>query len=170
MLYLWGNCWSLSLCSPNLFYILLWPLVLSRPLRQLLLKKRKRQVHIDQDLHVYCQDCDLFYCVFLFGLSCFSVSCQKHQETWCKYFHSPYILGYTVFSCCKFMNVLSKEKWVMVYTNWVICTFTLCFIMSSLQLLFQRRNPWSKCKQDGQLTKNVNTRFYPARQHLNLGL
>lgn len=23
MLYLWWNCWSLSLCSPNLFYILL---------------------------------------------------------------------------------------------------------------------------------------------------
>lgn len=40
MLYLWGNCRSLSLCSPNLFYILLWPLVLSRPLRQLLWKKK----------------------------------------------------------------------------------------------------------------------------------
>lgn len=70
MLYLWGNCWSLSLCSPNLFYILLWPLVLSRPLRQLLLKKeekkgKRRQVHIDQDLHVHCQDCDLFLLCFL---------------------------------------------------------------------------------------------------------
>lgn len=25
------------------------------------MEKRKRQVHIDQDLHVYCQDRDLFF-------------------------------------------------------------------------------------------------------------
>lgn len=43
MLYLWLNCWSLSLCSPNLFYILLWLLVLSRPLQQLLLRKREKK-------------------------------------------------------------------------------------------------------------------------------
>lgn len=107
MLYLWGNCWSLSLCSPNLFYILLWPLVLSRPLQQLLLKKRKRQVHIDQDLHVYCQDCDLFYCVFVFRLNCFFI-CVTHQrqrqnpqmssEHICILLHAS---GYTTFSCCK---------------------------------------------------------------------
>lgn len=108
MLYLWGNCWSLSLCSPNLFYILLWPLVLSRPLRQLLLKKGKRKAHIDQDLHVYCQDCDLFYCgvffgFFLFGPSCFSGSCQKYQENLYKYFrdisvsfHVVYLLMYFI--------------------------------------------------------------------------
>lgn len=51
--------------------------------------EKEKKVYIDQDLHVYCQDCDLFYCVFLFGLNCFSVSCQQRQETWCKYFHSP---------------------------------------------------------------------------------
>lgn len=77
MLYLWRNCRSLSLCSPNLFYILLWLLVLSRPLQQLLLRKRggkkkKRQVHIDQDLQVYCRDSDLFQRVFLFGWKCFT--------------------------------------------------------------------------------------------------
>lgn len=43
MLYLWLNCRSLSLCSPNLFYILLWLLVLSRPLQQLLLRKREKK-------------------------------------------------------------------------------------------------------------------------------
>lgn len=92
MLYLWGNCWSLSLCSPNLFYILLWPLVLSRPLQQLLLKKRKRQVHIDQDLHVYCQDCDLFYCVFVFRLNCFSsVSLIKDKGKTRKCLQSTYV-------------------------------------------------------------------------------
>lgn len=39
--------------------------------------EKEEKVYIDQDLHVYCQDCDLFYCVFLFGLNCFSVSCQQ---------------------------------------------------------------------------------------------
>lgn len=80
MLYLWGNCQSLSLCSPNLFYILLWPLVLSRPLRQLLWKSGGgggRRVHIDQDLHVYCPGGDLFFIFYLFFTPCgisFSVS------------------------------------------------------------------------------------------------
>lgn len=77
MLYLWGNCRSLSLCSPNLFYILLWLLVLSRPLQQLLLEKKKknekgggRQAAIDHDLHVYFQQCDLLDGVFLFWGPC----------------------------------------------------------------------------------------------------
>lgn len=106
MLYLWGNCWSLSLCSPNLFYILLWPLVLSRPLRQLLLKKRKRQVHIDQDLHVYCQDCDLFYCVFVSGTASHLCHSSKAPRT-LVLMSSEHIwillhaLGYTFLSCCK---------------------------------------------------------------------
>lgn len=104
MLYLWGNCWSLSLCSPNLFYILLWPLVLSRPLRQLLLKKGKRKAHIDQDLHVYCRDCDLFCRVFLFGLSCFSGSCQKRQETLCKCFHNLSVSLHVVFLLMHFLR------------------------------------------------------------------
>lgn len=30
--------------------------------------EKEEKVYIDQDLHVYRQRCDLFYCVFLFGV------------------------------------------------------------------------------------------------------
>lgn len=95
MLYLWGNCWSLSLCSPNLFYILLWPLVLSRPLRQLLLKKGKRKAHIDQDLHVYCQDCDLFYrgvFFFVWGQAAFQAVVKSTKKTYTNTFMTSLFL------------------------------------------------------------------------------
>lgn len=36
------------------------------------IEKEKKASSIDQDLHVYCQDCDLFYCVFLQGRSGFT--------------------------------------------------------------------------------------------------
>lgn len=62
MLYLWGNCWSLSLCAPNLFYILLWPLVFSRPLRQLLLKKRKRYISIK--IYMFIANIVIYFTVF----------------------------------------------------------------------------------------------------------
>lgn len=130
MLYLWGNCWSLSLCSPNLFYILLWPLVLSRPLRQLLLKKGKRKAHIDQDLHVYCQDCDLFYCGFFFfclGPSCFSDSCQKYQENLYKYFHDisvSFHVAYLLMSFLRFPRAGSD-------------IYKLCIVFCKVSLFFE---------------------------------
>jgi hypothetical protein len=83
MLYLWANRWSRSLCSPNLFYILLWPLVLSGPSRQLLLERRKRQVQIDQDLHVYMRELarDLFGCFPVIPPTGVSVNGWKFPET-----------------------------------------------------------------------------------------
>lgn len=47
MLYLWANCWSLSLCSPNLFYILLWPHVPAGAGSQAIGKRGKKRVLIE---------------------------------------------------------------------------------------------------------------------------
>lgn len=83
MLYLWRNCRSLSLCSPNLFYILLWLLVLSRPLQQLLLRKRggKEGERISIKIYKFIAEMVIYLGVFSCLGGSASLTCQRHRES-----------------------------------------------------------------------------------------
>lgn len=80
MLYLWVNCWSLSLWPPNSFYILLLLLVLSKSLWQFLLKKGKKLSTYRSSFTVHV----LLGLWFILPFSC--LGCQERQETQSKYF------------------------------------------------------------------------------------
>lgn len=65
----------------------------------------------------------IYFTVFsCLGRAAFQSVVKSTEKPDVKYFHSPYILlcvlGYTIFSCCIFINVLCKQKFeFMLYKN-----------------------------------------------------